>query len=68
MSEQSRISAVDRFLEIISSARERPEMYFDPIGPIALIHWLHGLRTGLYDWGGAWPSSEHREAPLAART
>ncbi len=67
MDEAQKRIAVDRFLEIISSARERPHMYFDPIGPVALTHWLHGLRTGIYEWGGIFWPSDFRKGALDSR-
>lgn len=49
-------AALDRLLEILRSARERKKMYFSPIGPVAVEHWLHGLRTGFSFVGLEWPS------------
>lgn len=53
-------AALDRLLEILRSARERKKMYFSPIGPVAVGHWLHGLRTGFSFVGLEWPSKYRR--------
>ncbi len=47
-------SDYDPLLSVLNSARERKHMYFQPVTPCSVIHWLHGLRTGLtflrVDW------------------
>ena len=59
-------AALDRLLEILRSARERQKLYFRPIGPIAVEHWLHGLRTGFFLVGQEWPS-KYRQSVVESR-
>jgi hypothetical protein len=63
---QNEAGAIDLLIEILSRARLRPEMYFNPIGPASFELWLNGLNTGVSIFGLAW-KSDHRKAALAAR-
>ena len=45
---------LDRLIEILRSARDRKRMYFMPVGPIAVVHWIHGLTTGCSLVGLEW--------------
>ena len=47
----SREAAIDRIIEILVSARDRPQMYFDPLGPAAVIDFLYGLQIGVSVFG-----------------
>jgi hypothetical protein len=67
MSNTDQITAIDKYIEIITNARERPEMYFQPIDPIIVEHSLHFLRAGIRVWGGVIWSTEHREPALHRR-
>ena len=58
--------AIDRLLEILESARKRKYMYFQPVAPVTVIHWLHGLRTGFSFAGLEW-SHEHRRVVVEGR-
>jgi hypothetical protein len=66
MSDARQLAAIEKLIEIISFARERPSMYFRPMSPAVVIDWMTGLRTGMLAWGVFWPS-ENRTAALAAR-
>jgi hypothetical protein len=68
MRPQDRIisTAIDWLLPILHHARVRPEMFFQPIGPIAMVHWLHGLHTGLDFWGVTW-NDDYRAPALERR-
>ena len=35
-------------IAVLRRARQQPEMYFSPLTPEAVQHWLHGFQTGLY--------------------
>jgi hypothetical protein len=63
---RNNVEAIDRLVEILSYARERPEMYFDPIEPSVVEDWLTGLRTGVSIFGLDW-STEHRQNALTPR-
>lgn len=51
---------LDRLIRVLESARKRKNMYFDPVSPVAAIHWLNGLRTGVSFYGLDW-SFVHRQ-------
>jgi hypothetical protein len=59
-------AALDRLLAILHNARRRKEMYFSPVAPVPVVHWLHGLRTGASFTGLEW-SAEHFGSALARR-
>jgi hypothetical protein len=61
-----RREAIDRLIAILESARQRKAMYFQPVGPATVIHWLHGLRTGASFVGLEW-SPEHRHLVVERR-
>lgn len=63
---RNNVEAIGRLVEILSYARERPEMYFDPIEPSVVEDWLTGLRTGVSIFGLDW-SVEHRQVALIPR-
>ena len=60
------ITAINALLPVLEGARSRPQMYFSPIEPNVLIHWLHGLLTGYLLFQVSWPN-EHREKALRRR-
>ena len=60
------LAAYDRILYILTSARERKQMYFLPMVPSSAIHWIHGLRTGFSFAGLEW-SPEHRRPAVERR-
>lgn len=60
------VMAAEWLLPILYHARLRPEMYFQPIGPMAVLHWAHGLYTGLSLWGVR-ENWEHRNAAVERR-
>ena len=39
----TRAEALARLIDILESARLRKRMYFAPVEPVVLEHWLHGL-------------------------
>ncbi len=59
-------ATLDRLIEILQSARDRKRMYFRPIGPVAVEHWIWGLRIGCTFVGLEW-SHEHRRPALERR-
>lgn len=63
---KNHVEAIDRLIDILSFARERPRMYFDPIEPQEVERWVSGLRTGVSIFGLNW-SPDHRKPPLEAR-
>ena len=67
MSNTEKIAAIDKYIEIITHARARPEMHFQPIDPVIVDHYLNALRTGIRVWGGIFMSPEHRETALHRR-
>ena len=38
---------IEWLLPVLFHARQRPEMYFSPIGHVAMLHWISGLYAGL---------------------
>ena len=38
-------ATLDRLIEILQSARDRKRMYFRPIGPVAVEHWMAAGET-----------------------
>ncbi len=56
------IAAIDRLLDSIANARLRPEMYFEPVDPAAVIHWLSGVRLGFQFFGLIWHPDYRRGA------
>jgi hypothetical protein len=67
MNNADKIAAIDKYIEILTHARERPEMWFQPIGAIAVEHFLFGLRFGIREWGGVFWSTQDRKAALDSR-
>lgn len=61
-----RAEALARLIAILESARARKRMYFDPVEPRTVIHWLHGLQTGASLAGLEW-DPEHRRPALERR-
>jgi hypothetical protein len=61
MSDQ-RAAALARLLFILESARRRKPMYFAPVEPVAVEHWLDGLRTGCSLAGLRWSPEDRRPA------
>jgi hypothetical protein len=61
MSDQ-RAAALDRVVSILESARGRKPMYFSPVEPVAVEHWLAGLRTGCSLAGLEWSPEDRRPA------
>src|SRR4051812_43931396 len=55
-----------QLIEILASARRRKPMYFAPVEPTAVIHWLSGLRTGCALASLEW-EPEHRRPALERR-
>mgnify|MGYP001438342243 CR=1 FL=1 len=64
--DRSTVMAIEWLLPILYFARHRPDMYFRPIGPMAVIHWASGLYTGLSLWGVV-EESKHRDAAVERR-
>ena len=56
----------DRLIEILRSARDRKRMYFMPVEPIAVNHWIHGLHIGCSLVGLEW-SVRFRQAAVERR-
>ena len=67
MNNADKIAAIDKYIEILTHARERPEMHFQPIDPVIVDHYLNALRTGIRVWGGVFWSPDHREPALHRR-
>ena len=57
---------LSRLIIILESARARKPMYFSPVEPIAVEHWLNGLRTGCSLAGLEW-SPDYRRPALERR-
>jgi len=64
--DRTTVMAAEWLLPIFYNARLRPEVYFRPIGPMAVIHWAHGLYTGLSLWGVK-DGLKHRDAAVERR-
>ncbi len=60
------MAAYDQILEILHNAQLRKDMYFLPVGPIAVTHWIHGLRAGFSFAGLEW-SADHRRTAVERR-
>jgi len=43
----SRDEMLTQAIGVLRRARQHPEMYFSPLTPEAVQHWLHGFQTGL---------------------
>jgi hypothetical protein len=43
----SRDKMLTQALAVLRNVRQRPEMYFSPLSPETVEHWLHGFQTGL---------------------
>jgi hypothetical protein len=54
--------ALARLIDILESARLRKRMYFAPVEPIVLEHWLHGLHIGCSLLGLEWSPEDRRPA------
>ena len=57
---------LDRLIEILRSARDRKRMYFMPVGPIVVNHWIHGLHIGCSLVGLEW-SLQYRQLAVERR-
>lgn len=55
-------AAIDRLIEILTSAGQRKRMYFQPVNPMAVMNFLGGLRTGCSLFGLEWNSEDRRPA------
>lgn len=61
-----RRAVLGRVIEVLESARSRTPMYFSPVEPNVVIHWLLGVRIGLMANGIDW-SPDDRRAIVEAR-
>jgi hypothetical protein len=61
-----RDAALERLITVPESARQRKAMYFQPVAPVAVIHWLNGLRVGFAFAGLEW-SQEYRRLAVERR-
>lgn len=51
-----------RLIEILESARDRKAMYFNPVEPQMVEHWLNGLHTGCALAGLEWSPEDRLPA------
>lgn len=58
----TRAAALARLIAILESARRRKPMYFAPVEPVVVDHWLYGLRTGCSLFGLEWSPEDRRPA------
>jgi hypothetical protein len=55
-------ATISRLIDILMSAEQRKAMYFDPVDPVSVIHWLSGLRAGCSLAGLEWRPDDRRPA------
>ena len=63
---EDRRAALHEVIAVLESARSRKPMFFSPVEPNVLNHWLAGLRVGLMLFGLEW-SPEHRRIAVEGR-
>lgn len=54
-------AVLNQLIEVLESAQQRKSMYFSPISPESVNHWLHGLRVGLSFCGVEWSTELRRQ-------
>src|SRR4051794_11822105 len=66
MTDDQHAAAVLEVIDVLESARSRKPMFFSPVEPNVLIHWLDGLHVGLMIFGLEW-SLKHRRLVVERR-